>query len=163
MKALKIIIASIFGVVALVFALNFFSADQPDYGLREDLFRSALFENSRYDKGYCFGLGGGASSSYPCAFIWGDISSSEKENGDICYTVPYLPEANIGFQPDYLDPEQRRLLWPSDKWSVEVCGKFVSTASWFNGGDDPDEWYFVTEEFVGDKIMKQLIEQGYRI
>jgi hypothetical protein len=55
------------------------------------------------------------------------------------------------------------LLWPSDKWAVEVCGKFVSTASWFNGGDDPDDWYFVTEQFVNDEIRKQMIEQGYPI
>ncbi len=163
MKVLKITFATILGIVGLVFALDFFSADQPDYAIREELFKSAMFGESRDDQGYCFGLDGGASSSYPCVFIWGDISSYEKENGDVCYTVQYLPEVNIGFEPQYLDPEQRRLLWPSDKWSVDVCGKFISTVTWFNGGDSPDDWYFVTEEFVSDQIRKQLIEQGYPI
>lgn len=160
MNKLKIFIFTILGLVAFIFVLNFLSAKEPNYDIKETVFRNSIF--SENDKGYCFGPDGGEELSYPCVFYWGGIKYFKNNDDKPCFQLQYLPEIVYGFDTSEIEISKRRLFFPSDDWVVDVCGKFISNTTWYNSGGKSENWTFIPDEYISDLIRKQLIDRGYK-
>lgn len=158
-------------VLILLTGCSWNGASQPDYSIRDLIFRQSVLYSLGNDyvsrgfvNAYCFGYGGGQESGQPCVWIIPDFQVSNSDGSAICYKVPYIPEVNYGSLSSQLSEEGRRLRFPINdgRWEVKICGKFVkgylvSRADAFRPGD----WIFETKDFVSSEIEKQLKTQGY--
>lgn len=158
-------------VLILLTGCSWKGASQPDYSIRDLIFRQSVLYSLGSDyvsrdfiNAYCFGYGGGQESGQPCVWIIPNFRFSNSDGNMNCYKVPYIPEVNYGSLSNPISEEDRRLRFPIDdgRWEVKICGKFikgylVSRADAFRPGD----WTFETKDSVASEIEKQLKAQGY--
>ncbi len=161
----KLVALLVIALGLLFWSQNYRGDTMPGFNIQKSIFENSYLTSSDGDRiySYCFGLGGGGERSHPCVYIVNYYPDFTDKQGESCYIVSYLPEANYGKTYEEIPEDQRYYPFRLMALDVQVCGKFqLWDGSERGDGQNANDWEFKTDTYLSEIISADLKSRGYQ-